>query len=239
MPALLLGALDGANHTEVAYRTIKRRIIELEMAPGSQFTEGDLAREAGVSKSPVRDALARLQRDGLVESVPRSGYLVSQITLRSTADLCEFRSIVEPNAARLAAERGTDTKTIDRLDELASVALSESWESSPQAIETYLRSNFEFDAYIANSGGNERLAASIIGVLDDLERVLRLILPILKWSESRVEQRKALVTALQKRDPDGAFDAVLMRTQESAQEITATLLQHSTVRDVNIQFAPR
>jgi GntR family transcriptional regulator, rspAB operon transcriptional repressor len=216
VPALLMDRPAGANHTETAYYTIKRRIIELELPPGGQFTEAELAREWSMSKTPVREALARLQRDGLVDSIPRAGYSVRPITLRTTEALCDFRSIVEPKAAEMAARRGIPGPGLARLEQLA--------ESE----------HFEFQAIIANASGNDRLAWSIASVLDDLERVLRMVLSILRWSPSRVAERAAIVDALRRRDPEAAYAAMLARTQSSHSEILTALISTSSVSDASI-----
>jgi DNA-binding GntR family transcriptional regulator len=237
LPALLSAPAPSENHTEAAYRTIKRRIIELDLAPGSQFSENELARLAGVSKTPVRGALARLQRDGLVEPFPRSGYRVRAITLRSTMDLCGFRSIIEPKAAELAATHGLSEATLSRLRLLATHSLSSPYHGSPELLEEYLHRNFEFDSLIANGSGNERLAAAIVAVFDDLERVLRLILKMLPWSETFVEERLAIVDAIERREGAAAHDAMLRRTQSSQKEIVGTLLSSSALTDANIVLA--
>jgi DNA-binding GntR family transcriptional regulator len=234
VPALLRDQSVSSNHTETAYYTIKRRIIELELAPGGQFTEAELAREWGTSKTPVREALARLQQEGLVESVPRSGYSVRPITLRSTEALCEFRSIVEPKAAELAAMRGVPAADLKRLGKLARSDLAGSFKDARDSTEGYLRAHFEFEAIIANASRNERLAASIASVLDDLERVLRLVLAILPWSESRVAERVAIVEALEQRDPGAAFTAMLARTQSSRSDILGALMSTSSINDASI-----
>jgi len=234
LPAILMPSAHGANHTEIAYHTIKRQIIELQLPPGGQFTEGELAREAGVSKSPVRDALGRLQRDGLVESIPRSGYYVCPVTLGTTRDLGEFRVVIEPAAGRLAAEHGMPEEVLGRLTELAETTLAQSWTSMEGGIEAYLRANLEFDALIANACGNRQLMRAVISVLDDLERVLRLILPALKWSKVRVEQRKRIVAALAAGDGDAAFEVMDERTRASAAEVFQALLESPAVLDAAI-----
>jgi GntR family transcriptional regulator, rspAB operon transcriptional repressor len=234
VPALLLDRPTGANHTETAYYTIKRRIIELELPPGGQFTEAELAREWGMSKTPVREALARLQRDGLVESIPRAGYSVRPVTLRTTEALCEFRSIVEPKAAELAARRAVPEPALERLERLAESELAGSFKDERNSIDGYLRAHFEFQAIIANASGNDRLAGSIASVLDDLERVLRMVLTILHWSQSRVAERAAIVDALRRRDPEAAFSAMLARTQSSHSEILTALISTSSVSDASI-----
>lgn len=234
LPAILMPVPLTANHTEIAYYTIKRQIIELRLPPGGQFTEGVLAREAGVSKSPVRDALGRLQRDGLVASIPRSGYYVCPVTLGTTRDLGEFRVVIEPAAGRLAAKNGLSDEALSRLTELADTTLAQSWTAMDGGIETYLRANLEFDALIANSCGNRQLTRAVISVLDDLERVLRLILPALTWSKIRVEQRKRIVAALSQGDGDAAYELIAERTGASATEVFQTLLQSPAVLDAAI-----
>jgi DNA-binding GntR family transcriptional regulator len=234
VPALLMDRPAGANHTETAYYTIKRRIIELELPPGGQFTEAELAREWSMSKTPVREALARLQRDGLVDSIPRAGYSVRPITLRTTEALCDFRSIVEPKAAEMAARRGIPGPGLARLEQLAESELAGDFKDERNSIDGYLRAHFEFQAIIANASGNDRLAWSIASVLDDLERVLRMVLSILRWSPSRVAERAAIVDALRRRDPEAAYAAMLARTQSSHSEILTALISTSSVSDASI-----
>src|SRR5579872_4621320 len=105
LPGIL--ALDRLPHsqTEQAYDKIKRMIVELALPPGSQFTESKLVSMGTTSKTPIREALVRLQRDGLVESVPRSGYRVTPVTLKDTRNLCEFRRLIECEVAERAATR--------------------------------------------------------------------------------------------------------------------------------------
>lgn len=225
LPALLKTPIPGENHTETVYRDIKRRIIELDLAPGSSVSENELARLAGISKSPVRGALARLQRDGLVEPFARSGYRIRDITLRSTRELCEMRSILEPHAARLAAARGMPATDLNRLKILAETSLSTPFGQSQAQQEDFLRHNLEFDSIIVNAAGNERLAASIVAVFDDLERVLRLILKRLPWSAQRVVERWEIVNALGARDEEKAYATMLQRNINSHQEIIATLME--------------
>jgi DNA-binding GntR family transcriptional regulator len=76
--------------TEDAYLMIKRRIICLSMAPGTPFTEAQPGGELQFSKTPVREALGRLQRGGLVELTSRSRYRVAPVTLKDVRELFSF-----------------------------------------------------------------------------------------------------------------------------------------------------
>lgn len=104
---------------ETAYRRLKRSIIELERRPGLHFTEQAVAGEFGLSKTPVREALARLHRDGLVTPLPRAGYVVSSVTLSDVADLCDMRSLLQSEAATLSARLGLAAAQEARLEELS------------------------------------------------------------------------------------------------------------------------
>src|SRR5262245_7100114 len=96
--------LDGAGSlrptlADEAYRELKRRIVMLELAPGSQFREADVASTLGLGKTPVREALLRLRLEGLVHVQSRSGYRVAPITLKSARSVCELRALLEGEAA--------------------------------------------------------------------------------------------------------------------------------------------
>ena len=100
---------------EIAYTELRRRIIRCELEPGERITEAQLASVTGIGKTPVREALTRLVQDGLVRSIPGHGYEVTPITLGDVQDLYNFRLIIEPAAAQLAAGHvnATDLRRLD------------------------------------------------------------------------------------------------------------------------------
>lgn len=103
--------------TSMAYQSLKRKIIELELPPGCPINEADLALTIGVSKTPVREALRELERDGFVESVATRGSVVSHITLREVSDVFQIREIIESGAARRVALIGGDARLQRELEE--------------------------------------------------------------------------------------------------------------------------
>ncbi|MYS87628.1 GntR family transcriptional regulator [Embleya scabrispora] len=106
------------SRTALAREAIRGRILRLEMAPGTVFSEGDLATALGMGKTPVREALNLLIHESLVAVAPHSGYLVMPVTLRDIRELLELRLTVETLAARLAAGR-RDAEGLRGLDEAA------------------------------------------------------------------------------------------------------------------------
>ncbi|MBC9713576.1 GntR family transcriptional regulator [Streptomyces sp. TRM66268-LWL] len=90
---------------DLAYDALRRRILDAELKPGARLVERDLAAELAVSRIPLREALRRLEADGLVLLVPHRGALVSPFTPADVRDLFDVRESLESLAARLAAER--------------------------------------------------------------------------------------------------------------------------------------
>ena len=100
-----------------AYHEIRGLIVSLELAPGTVIEERELIERLGIGRTPVRVALRRLAQERLVEVYPRRGMFVTGVDVRELARLSEVRAALEPEAARLAAERATDADR-RRLDEL-------------------------------------------------------------------------------------------------------------------------
>jgi DNA-binding GntR family transcriptional regulator len=88
-----------------AYVRLREAIIRVELAPGTLLREDELTQRVGVGRTPVREAIQRLHRDGFVTIIPRRGTLVSEINITDLAAIYEVRARLESWAARLAAER--------------------------------------------------------------------------------------------------------------------------------------
>jgi DNA-binding GntR family transcriptional regulator len=102
--------------SDVAYQRLKHAIVCLDLAPGSVVREEELIERSGIGRTPVREALQRLQRDQLVTVLPRQGVMVTNIDVAELPVLFETRTILEPYVHRLAAVRGTNADW-DAMDE--------------------------------------------------------------------------------------------------------------------------
>jgi DNA-binding GntR family transcriptional regulator len=91
-----------------AYHAIRALIVALELAPGALIDERELMERLGIGRTPVREALRRLAQERLVEVYPRRGMFVTGVDVRELARLSEVRAVLEPEAARWAAERATE-----------------------------------------------------------------------------------------------------------------------------------
>lgn len=93
--------------TDRAYRALEELIVTLRLTPGEVLSEAALAKQLAIGRTPIREALQRLAREGLVVILPRRGILVSDINVRSQLDLLRVRRELERLMARSAAQRAT------------------------------------------------------------------------------------------------------------------------------------
>ena len=101
-------AIGSPSLSDTAYDAIKRLIVRLELQPGAAVNEEELQQRIGIGRTPVREALQRLERDQLVSVIPRRGVIVTTIDVGDLALLYETRSMLEPYVHRLAAVRGSE-----------------------------------------------------------------------------------------------------------------------------------
>ncbi|WP_033288922.1 GntR family transcriptional regulator [Amycolatopsis jejuensis] len=236
IPALLLVGRDesGLDRTSQAYRAIRRQIIDLTLPPGSSFTETSLAQQWQISKTPVREALARLRRDGLVTALPRAGYVVSPVTLEDTDDLCSLRTLLSGQAASAAAHRVIPEAALKRLDALAKVPFALA--AGKVELEDSLRAGIEFEGIIANFADNKRLSKAIVDVLDELERVLRMVSLISPGTASPPGELESIATRLRARDGNAAYVAMHARCERVRRDVLEVLAKSSSVSRANIEL---
>jgi DNA-binding GntR family transcriptional regulator len=92
-----------------AYHAIRDMIVSLDLRPGGVIDERRLIEQLGIGRTPIREALRRLAQERLVEVYPRRGMFVTSVEIQDLASLAEVRSVLESSAARLAAERSTES----------------------------------------------------------------------------------------------------------------------------------
>jgi DNA-binding GntR family transcriptional regulator len=181
-----------------AYEIIKAEIMTCVFEPGSQIAQPKLAERYEIGMTPIREALKRLSQEGLVQSIPRYGYIVSPITYSSIAENYEVRTILESAAARLAAERATQ----EQLDEL--VRLQE-FEIIPEDRENYIlfiSRNEKLHLKIAEATGNNHIYSLICELHDKTVRLFHFGLKLEESSEEMRQEHLQIAQALYARDAD-------------------------------------
>ena len=149
------------------YQTLRQEILALALPPGAVLVEAALAHRFAVSKAPIREALVLLQQDGLVESLPRKGYLVTAITMSHTRELIEVRAILDGAAAELAATRITPAE----ITFLESLQFPAELPPDPKATKRYMDLNRQFHVTIARASRNTRLAQLVERAVDEMARL--------------------------------------------------------------------
>jgi DNA-binding GntR family transcriptional regulator len=157
-----------ANKKVKVYESLRQRIIDGELKPGLPINEADFARELAVSKTPVREALRQLERDGFVENVPGRGSAISHIRPHDIREVLEIREIFEVGAAKRAAWlRGNDE--LRRKREETRKLLEEEGSHQENVHEWGLWEDVHLS--IVRAVGNQTLVDMYLGLLDRIHRI--------------------------------------------------------------------
>ena len=146
-----------------AQQGLRELILKGQLPAGSRIVELSVVELLGVSRTPIRAALMRLEQEGLLEALPSGGYAVRTFSEREVADAIELRGTLEGLAARLAAERGVSSRALAQaracLDEIDQVLLDASL--SDEMFSDYVRLNAQFHRLLADMPASGVLAREI------------------------------------------------------------------------------
>ena len=178
---------------EKVYDALRADMISCRLAPGTEIRESELAARFGVSKSPVRDALMRLEREGLVITLPRQGYRVAPVSLADVQDMFHLRDALEQACMERITRRASD-------EQLAELDFFRQFDATgwPGGFVAY---NREFHRTLARIAGNARMRDHLIDLIDQMERAVQLSVSSLKKGDpqSLVDEHAELIAALQAR----------------------------------------
>ncbi len=170
--AILATADDGNVDEETAlslsdraYKKLEELIVTLRVAPGTVLTESSLAKELAIGRTPIREALQRLAREGLVVILPRRGILVSEINVGKQLKLLEVRRVLERLMAAAAAERADEGERREFL------AIAEGMEKAAEENDdlTFMRHDRELNILVSKAARNE-FASRAMGIMHGLSR---------------------------------------------------------------------
>jgi DNA-binding GntR family transcriptional regulator len=151
--------------TDRAYKQIEELIVTLQLPPGTMLSEQALAQSLSFGRTPIREALQRLAREGLVTIMARRGILVSEINLRTQLRLLEVRRELERLMARTACVRASQTER----EEFAEIARGMRQASENADGIAFMRLDSEFNLLIARAAQNE-FASRSMGLMHGLSR---------------------------------------------------------------------
>jgi DNA-binding GntR family transcriptional regulator len=198
-----------------AYHEIRGLIVSLELAPGAVIDERELIERLEIGRTPVREALRRLSHEGLVEVYPRRGMFVTGVDVRELARLSEVREVLEPEAARLAAERATDG---DRAELSALLAELDAGTSELMELDERIH------RAVYRAAHNDLLEATLEQYYVLALRIWSIALDRAHELEEAVEAHRALLEAIQAGDGDRAADTMRAHVQDFEQAMHRVLL---------------
>jgi DNA-binding GntR family transcriptional regulator len=191
----------------LAYDAIRELIVDDALPPGTRLGQGELADRLGISRGSVREALRRLAGDGLVEFEVNRGFFVADFGLDVVLERLEARLLLEPEIARLAAERRTEGDLVALGEAISAERGAETSAAAHDASRT-------FHLALAAATGNEQLWRLIDGlwIADVGRRLLARRYAAPTWQADDAHEHEAILAAVEARDADAA--ATLMRRHD-------------------------
>ncbi len=204
---------------EVVFQSLRTAILEGTLEPGERLMEIHLAQELGVSRTPVREAIRKLELEGLVVTYPRRGAVVANITRKDLEDVLEVRRALEELAMRRAAVMITDEQ-IQALHQAEKTFIE------------YLNSNdvaksatadAEFHEIISNATGNARLVALLSNLRGQMYRYRMENLKDKSSHSELIEHHQQIISAMENHDPEAAAQTITEHIKLQKQSILDSL----------------
>jgi len=206
--------------TEKAYAAIKKAILQGDIQEGAFLSEAEIMARYRIGRTPFREACNRLHHEGLLQAVPRHGYLVPEISFQSVRDLFEVRLVLEAAIAEFAAVRATDQE-IKELRNLASEAPVKAGLEN-ESVRFIIEANIRFHLQLAKTARNRNLLELLTRNLEAGERLMYIELRSSRFRDRELQAVHGLIVdALETRDPQVVREAVLDDIIQAQQVIFA------------------
>lgn len=208
------GALQGQN----AYQRLVDEIRRGELRPGTRLREIELAERFGISRTPIREAIRRLEADGLIAHAPRHGAVVKALTRQEAMELYDMRVVLEGTAARMAARHASDLQVAELEDLNAEMA------SRLEDGAGLYRLNRQFHWALLNAAKNRYLIKS----MEALSKTLLILGPTTLTERHRAQEAVAeharIVDAVRRHD-QAAAEKEMRAHIEAAQQVRLKVLR--------------
>ncbi|MCL2865684.1 MAG: GntR family transcriptional regulator [Lachnospiraceae bacterium] len=204
---------------DVVFQTLRQAILKGDLKPGERLMEIQLSHKLGVSRTPIREAIRKLELEGLVLMIPRKGAEVAKITEKTLRDVLEIRLALEQLAVRLACGRMTQ----EGLEVIKKAAKQCAEVSDTNDVMEVARLDVAFHDAIHEVASNQRL----IQMLDNLqEQVYRYRVEYLKLDTTHsqiVKEHQEIIKAIEKGDCEWAVEVTSLHIQNQVQIVSDML----------------
>lgn len=195
---MTLNTLEFSRMGDLAYQALRDAVLSGEMKPGVRLNQDELAKRLGVSRAPIRDALNRLEAEGLVKTLSRAGgVVVAEISEQEAADIYELRSILDSASTRLACERMSE----DDVARLREIVEETERVTKAKNLNAIVQSHAEFHYLIYAACGNAELTRVARNLWDRSYRFRVMALSSEENARRGLAQHKAILEALGARNP--------------------------------------
>lgn len=204
---------------DVVFNTLRHAILKGELEPGERLMEIALAQKLGVSRTPIREAIRKLELEGLVVMVPRKGAEVADITEKDLRDVLEVRTALEELSIELAMKNMSD----DDYEQLIKANEAFAKDSEGDDLIKIAESDVAFHEIIYMATGNKRL----IQIINNLrEQMYRYRLEYIKDKSSHarlVEEHDRIIDAMRKNDTTAAKAAIKLHVENQEENILKSI----------------
>jgi len=203
---------------DAAYDLIRRRILDNVWPPGHRALEQEVALALGMSRTPVREALVRLQAEGLVEVVPRHGMRVLPVSPNDMREIYEILTALECMAAELLARRRpSDAELQPLLDATADMDRA----LDAEDLEAWAQADERFHAQLIALAGNRHLQATVMNHWDRAHRARLFSLRLRPKPVNSTREHRSLVERIRAGDVDGAVRENRAHRERASRELLA------------------
>lgn len=206
---------------DVVFNTLRRAILKGELKPGERLMEIALADKLGVSRTPIREAIRKLELEGLVVMAPRKGAKVASITERDLNDVLEVRKGMEVLAISLACKRITG----EELEKLESIERSFQSLIESGNLTELAEMDVKFHDTIYQATNNQRLVQLLNNLREQMYRYRMEYLKDIAVRRTLAEEHKAICEALRGRDENKAQNYVSVHIDNQQKAIIRSLNQ--------------
>jgi DNA-binding GntR family transcriptional regulator len=205
-----------ASLVDTAYDLIRRRILDNAWPPGHRALEQEVALALGMSRTPVREALVRLQNDGLVEVVPRHGMRVLPVSPTDMREIYEILTALECMAAEIVARRKpSDAELLPLIQ--ATADMDKALENDD--LNAWAAADERFHASLVELSGNRQLAATVWNYWDRAHRARMFSLRLRPKPVNSTQEHTALVDRLRDGDAAGAAQVNREHRERASREL--------------------
>lgn len=204
---------------EVVCETLRDAIRKGILKPGERLMEIQLAEELGVSRTPVREAIRKLELEGYVIMMPRRGTYVANLSIRDVNEVFEIRTSLDSLASGLAAERITDEE-LERLQRLL-VLIGEYIESND--MDKIVETDTEFHDLLYQASRNSRLVGIIFNLREQLTRFRATSMSFPGRLRATLDEHRHIVEAIAQGDVKEAQQAAEYHMEKSEQTLLASM----------------